>query len=312
VLTVSDAARLLAGQHAPATLGAISAALGFGEPQRIGRAAAARLGFADGAPRPLLAAAGGSLRALLITERDRALTRELVLARGRAIAHAFPDHLWLLIAQDAHDGTLVIAALPPGGRGGIAALLADPAHVRDSDAETLAALAACRDESDLLVHLRWRETLGRDALSRRFYRELEQCVTRSPSRPTVAPPRSTDARWRCSLRRACSSSHSWRPRGGSTAIARSCAAGSSAALGGCGVHRRMLEPLFFGTLNTPLSRRAAGGTRVRPRSLPQRRALHAHAARVAHRATCASPTRRSGRDRRPARSLPTHRAGDEQ
>ena len=257
MLTVPDAARLLAGQHASATLGAISAALGFGEPQRIGRAAAARLGFADGAPRPLLAAAGGSLRALLVTEHDRALTRELVIARGRAIAHAFPDELWLLVAQDAHDGTLVLAALPPGGRGGIAALMADTAHVRDSDAETLAALAACRDESDLLVHLRWRETLGRDALSRRFYRELEQCVHTLASTAggrAAASERRTLALLTASrlIFLAFLEAKGWLDR--DRAFLRR---GFDRALGGRGVHRRLLEPLFFGTLNTPVARRAA-------------------------------------------------------
>jgi hypothetical protein len=256
VLTVHDAARLLSGGDAASTLGAIGAALGFGETRRIGRTAAARLGFAAGADRPRIAAAGGALRALLIREHDRPLTRELVGARGRAIAHAYPDELWLLLAQDAHDGTLGIAALPPAGRGRIAALVADPAHVRDSDAETLAALADCRDESDLLVHLRWRETLGREALSRRFYRELEQCVSTlavTADGRADAADRRTLALLQVSrlLFLAFLEAKGWLDR--DRAFLRR---GLERFGGGRGVHRRMLEPLFFGTLNTPPSRRA--------------------------------------------------------
>src|SRR5206468_32395 len=67
-------------------------------------------------------------------------------------------------------------------------LLVDRAHVVDSDAETLCALAATASDNDLLVHLRWTEVLGRDALTRRFYRELERCVcTIADSASPVAP-----------------------------------------------------------------------------------------------------------------------------
>jgi hypothetical protein len=58
----------------------------------------------------------------------------------------------------------------------VSALVANRRRIVASDAEALSALAAANEGSDLLVHTRWHELLGREALTRRFYRTFEQRV----------------------------------------------------------------------------------------------------------------------------------------
>ncbi len=57
-------------------------------------------------------------------------------------------------------------------------LLADRERVVDSDADTLRAIAGAADGPDLLVHARWCELLGREALTQRFFHALELAVDR--------------------------------------------------------------------------------------------------------------------------------------
>ena len=82
-----------------------------------------------------------------------------------------------------------------------------------------AALAASPGDDDLLTHTRWCELLGREALSRRFYRTLEQCVGGLAESLPRAAARRSRASWRCWPRRGCSFSRSSRRRAGSTATA---------------------------------------------------------------------------------------------
>ena len=118
--------------------------------------------------------------------------------------------------------------------------------------------------ADVLVHHRWRELLGRDALTRRFYRELETVVgtTRDdPRHGRARRPRAASSP--CSARHACSFSHFSKQKDGSTAIASFCATRFDARCASGGeVHRRLLDPLFFGTLNTPAVKRRAPAARA--------------------------------------------------
>ena len=54
--------------------------------------------------------------------------------------------------------------------------IVERSRVVDSDGETLAALAAARGGLDVLTHTRWLEILGRESVTRRFYRSLERVV----------------------------------------------------------------------------------------------------------------------------------------
>src|SRR6185437_12324647 len=154
--------------------------------------------------------------------------------------------------------SLVIAAPAPGAHTRISALTVETARVADSDGETLAAMADAASGVDVLVHHRWRELLGRDALTRRFYRELESVIDRL----AASARGSADVAARRELALLCSSrvlflafleAKGWLD--GDREFLRH-AFDARCARGG-EIHRRMLDPLFFGTLNTPVGKRAA-------------------------------------------------------
>lgn len=276
MLTTRDAARLLAAVRQTDDLSALTHALGFSPPVPLGRRARERFFRPGGSGRShaaapelpftgrvSVAAAGhdGTLRALLVEWNGPAPStlRTRLASLNRALPREAPDLRWLVVAIDRQGGSLVIAA--PGGAGPrTSALTVELDHVMESDAETLAALAACglaTGDADLLVHLRWRETLGREALTRRFYRDLEHRVHVLAS--TAAGPRVDDADRRTIallhvsrlLFLAFLEAKGWLDRDRSF-LRRAFEARS----GGRGAHERMLHPLFFGTLNTPTARRA--------------------------------------------------------
>lgn len=271
MLTTREAARLLSSLARPGTpepLAPLAAAIGFGRPLRVGRQARQRFGLEVSARTVAVASAQGpatsdesGLRALLVELHPTEDARREVARLARAVAREAPANLWMVIARDAGSGLLVIAAPAPGGMSATSLITADPAHIADADAETFAALVAHRadtPEAALLVHLRWRETLGRDALSRRFYRELERCVATLAA--TAMHAGRADARDRRTLALLFTSrllflafleAKGWLDADRSFLRRR-----FEAACGGRGAHHRLLLPLFFGTLNTPASRRA--------------------------------------------------------
>ncbi len=256
MLTTSSAARLLASIRSRDDLPRLTRELGFAPPLPLGRGARDRFGIGADVSGVRVAAAGNSLRALLVEWiTDGPDASERVGALGRAVARGAPGMRWLVVARDARTGEVVLAAPSPDGRSA-SALRVEPAQVRASDADTLAALAACAPGPDSLVHLRWRETLGRDALTHRFYRDLERAVS------TLAA--TADGRVPGADRRTIAILHVSRllflafleAKGWLDADRSFLRCRFEACCGGRGAHRRLLEPLFFGTLNTPVARRA--------------------------------------------------------
>ena len=200
----------------------------------------------------------GSLRALLVRCDATTSPRQSVLQIAARLASRTPQLRWIAIAEDPAADERVIATwtptrVPPR----VAALSTQRARLVDSDAETLCAIAAAAGPDDLLTHSRWLEILGRDALSRRFYRELEAGVEGAAhSLPPVIPhdERRTLALFTVSrlLFLAFLEAKGWLD-GDRAFLARLHA---TALANGGAVHRRVLEPLFFGTLNTRVSERA--------------------------------------------------------
>ncbi len=254
MLTVADAALLL--QRAVDRRGrvALLRALGFHAPAgNLDADAARRLGLDEQVRRAEVAEGPGTLRALLLDLPPSCGLGDTAGRAGRRLATRAPELLWLVLA--AHrGGELVIVVPAPGGASAAAALLVDPQAVRPGDAESLAALEGARGESDLDTHLRWRETLGRDALTRRFYRDLEHAVhALSEGAHGNAPGEARRAlALRCVSRLlflAFLEAKGWLD-GDRAFLSRQVAAR------GDNLHRALLEPLFFGTLNAPMSRRA--------------------------------------------------------
>lgn len=251
------AATLLSQVRRPRDLDAIAATLGFGEFQALDARGATALGLGAPVRRPSVARGAGTLRALRFACDPTTTARDVVARAAAQLATRSPQMLWLVLAVHEPTATVIIAAPAPGGGARVAALAAESPHVTDSDAETLAAMASASQGADVLVHHRWRELLGREALTRRFYRELERVVglLASTARGNV----------REDVRREIALLHASRLLFLAFLEAKGWLDGDreflrrrfdAQCLNGGEVHRRLLDPLFFGTLNTPVSRRA--------------------------------------------------------
>ena len=255
MLTITDAAELLQRTAERTGRLAVLRALGFQSPVgALDRAAATRLGLDDDTRRVEVAAGPGTLRALLLDVHPGATLRESAGRAARRVAGRAPELLWLVLAFK-RGGGIVLAIPAPGGASGVAALLVDPANVHPSDAESLVALSGASGDGDLDTHLRWREALGRDTLTRRFYRDLEQAVRAlaAGARGVAADDVRQCLALRCVSRLLFLSfleAKGWLD-GDRAFLSRQVAAR------GDDLHRALLEPLFFGTLNAPMARRAA-------------------------------------------------------
>jgi hypothetical protein len=203
-------------------------------------------------------AGGGARRALLLEwPRNTPLRERMATVASRLTARA-PQLLWLVIAVERGASALTLATwVADRARPRIAALAIDRRHVVPSDAETLCALAAVSDDDDVMTHTRWTEVLGRDALTRRFYRTLESVVAHMADAATAGANdrerRDIALLW---LSRLLFLSF-LETKGWLDGDRRFLARHFEARAGDRGgAHRRFLLPLFFGTLNTPVSRRA--------------------------------------------------------
>lgn len=206
-----------------------------------------------------IGAGPGNVRVLVCHVRSADAFRDALLRLARRLTTRAPHVLWCLAAID-HNATSagILGLATGGGAPRVASFLWEPAHVAHSDAETLCALAAVRHDDDLLFHRRSLEVLGRESLTRRFYRALEAHV--GALALTVEGRASREDARELALLYISRllflrflEAKSWLD--GDRAFVAN-AFDTCMAAGG-GFHRRVLLPLFFGTLNTPRSRRAA-------------------------------------------------------
>ena len=264
--TLKSAAARLAAAATLQDLVPIVAELGFAAaPVPLDRATRDSLGLPAQVRDAAVAAGEGSLRALLLELEPDASLRETLGRVAARLASRVPHVLWLLAAV-SHGGPHVALATWNGGSPRraprVVALIADRGHVVDSDAETLVALAAAAENSsDVLSHTRWVELLGRDSLSRRFYRELEHKVAVLATSARGVAGRVTQAE-----RTEIALSYASRLLFLAFLQAKGWLDGDRAFLerrfddcmaSGGQYHGRVLRPLFFGTLNTRPAARAA-------------------------------------------------------
>ncbi len=205
-----------------------------------------------------VAAGPGTLRVLCLETSADSLRADALSALALGVQRRSPFASWLLLATERGGRRCGIATaqLAPAAR--VAMLLCDRQRVIDSDADTLRALAAASEGVDLLVHLRWHELLGRDALTLRFFRTLERSVGQMADALTPAVP--ADAARTLALHTATRAlflaflqAKGWLD--GNPGFLHQHWDRCTATRGG--FHRRVLDPLFFGTLNTPVRDRAA-------------------------------------------------------
>lgn len=188
-------------------------------------------------------------------ESLREATRRIA---GLLVRHA-GHRSWCLAARhpDAQEAILAVAT-PHLPAPLVSALLVRRGAIVDSDLQTVVALtSAAAHTDDDLVHQRCSEILGRDALTARFYRALERVVREMADSLETAVP--ADAR------RALAITAASRLLFLSFLELKGWLDGDRAFLlnrfdetmqSGGAYHRRVLWPLWFGTLNTPAGRRA--------------------------------------------------------
>jgi hypothetical protein len=200
----------------------------------------------------------GSRRVLSFAVQNGSnLRSEVSRIASRLISRA-PHLLWAIVVRDIARGEIAIAACEPAKSGArVVALVARPGQIVDSDSETICALSASAGESDMLLHARWLEILGRESVSRRFFGALEQAVARLAN----------------DLRRSASSGeavelallYTSRLLFLSFLETKGWLDGDHGFLGnryadcmvrGGSYQRKVLIPLFFGTLNTHPNNRA--------------------------------------------------------
>jgi hypothetical protein len=220
------------------------------------------LGVADEVTDARIAAGRGALRALLVALRPGTAVRERLPRIAARLSARAPHVLWIVLAVDGVSDDLAIAAWtnerhPPR----LAALIARRDRLVDSDAETIRALAAAAGGRDLLTHARWVEVLGRDALTSKFYRALERsiAVIASSDRASSEAVRRELALLDTSrlLFLSFLEAKGWLDRDHAFLAHQfeQCVAGRG------GFRERVLRPLFFGTLNTPVRKRASAARR---------------------------------------------------
>ncbi|MDX2182560.1 MAG: N-6 DNA methylase [Gemmatimonadaceae bacterium] len=182
---------------------------------------------------------------------------------GLLVRHA-GHRIWCVAGRRAstHDAILAVAT-PHIPAPLVSALVVRRGEIVDSDVQTVMALAAAAAHADDdLVHQRWGEVLGRDALTGRFYRALERVVRAMGDSIDHAVPSTS--------RRALAITAASRLLFLSFLEGKGWLDGDRAFLvnqfddamrSGGGYHRRILWPLWFGTLNTPSAQRAARARR---------------------------------------------------
>ena len=181
---------------------------------------------------------------------------------SRLVSRA-PHLLWTIAARDIDRGQFALAACHPAKSGArVVALVAHPGQIVDSDSETVCALAAAGGESDLALHARWLEILGRESVSRRFFRALEQSVAKLAHHlsPSPSPTDAAELALLYASRLLFLSfleTKGWLD-GDHGFLGNRYA---DCMVGGGSYQRKVLLPLFFGTLNTH----------------PKNRSLRAHA-----------------------------------
>lgn len=255
--TLRAAGELLAAASSIDRLEPIATLLGCGESSPLEPATRHALGLDGIAVDARIASGIGSIRMLLFVAGDYPI-RDLLGTVASRLANRAPHVLWIIAAVQPAIAVVAIATWsndrrPPRVR----ALVADRGRLVDSDAETLRSLASAVGPRDLLTHARWTEILGRDALTARFYRRLERAVddiARSSnvgsdtSRREIALLDASRLLFLCFLE-----AKGWLDSDRAFLANRF----DSCIVSGGGFHRRVLRPLFFGTLNTPPKQRPA-------------------------------------------------------
>jgi hypothetical protein len=241
-------------------VGALFRVLGFGGPLlELSKRTRDTLTLPETVRAAHIAKGPDSLRGLALELQGNAGLRQSLTDVAISLARQSPELLWLVICTHALERELAIVCWSSaGGRTRIVSLQVHRDRVFGSDAETLCALSSAVSSSDLLTHSRWLDILGREAITRRFFRGLRASVAELAE--SIGSRVAADERRELALLYVSRllflsflETKGWLDGDFgflSNGYSRCIEAGGK-------YQQRILEPLFFGTLNTPVRRRSA-------------------------------------------------------
>jgi hypothetical protein len=199
-----------------------------------------------------------SLRGLVLELNDDTELRHLLGSVAKSLSQSAPQFLWILCAVRPSTGDLAIACWSAArSRVRVASLMCRADKLYTSDAETLCALSAVRGETDLVTHAGWLDVLGREAITRRFFAALQSVVAElgDSLNGRITPEERAELALLYISRLIFLSF--LETRGWLNDDFGFLANGYSRCISEGGRYQqKVLEPLFFGTLNTPVRARS--------------------------------------------------------
>ena len=193
-----------------------------------------------------------SLRGLAIDLDDGSAIRESLTRVVNGLARRSPHLLWIVVGIARSTRELAIACYATTlSRTRIVSLLCNQDRLFESDAETLCALSAAAGDTDLITHARWLDVLGREAITRRFFRALRAVVGELADSLAVGINRSDRMELALLYTSRLIFLSFLETKGWLNGDFGFLSNGYARCISDGGRYqRRVLEPLFFGTLNT--------------------------------------------------------------
>lgn len=201
----------------------------------------------------------GSIRGLALDFQGNADLRQSLTAVASALARHSPQLLWIVIAtREPAREIAIVCWSSAGSRTQIVSLLSDRDRLFESDAATLCALSSATSDSDLLTYSRWLDILGREAITRRFFRTLEKTVAELADSADAQVSRDESRELALLYVSRLIFLSFLETKGWLNGDFGFLSNGYSECIASGGSYqKKMLEPLFFGTLNTALRARSA-------------------------------------------------------
>ena len=252
-------AQILVDEDPIARLRNLAGALGFDDASRIDAVTRLAIGVPEEIERVVLARGPGTIRLVAVVSPDATALREQAARIADRLSRKAPHLLWLLALTAPDGGNLILAAWhATSGQPRIAALVVNAGALVASDAESLDALkTTLAGTSDVEIHAQWLEVLGRESISRRFFLSLQGLVHQLADGSSGG--QGPDRRYEVALLYvsrllflAFLEERGWLD-GDRRFLARTF---DECMAHGGRFQRSILAPLFFGTLNTPVRKRA--------------------------------------------------------
>ena len=199
-----------------------------------------------------------SLRGLVVDLGDVSEIRDTLTVVASSLARRAPQLLWIVVAIVSSRRVLALVCWSTtSSRTRIVSLLCNQDRLFESDAETLCALSAAAAETDLTTHARWLDVLGREAITSRFFRTLQSIVDEFADSLGGGINRAERRELALLYLSRLIFLSFLETKGWLNGDFGFLSNGYSRCISENGFYQKgVLEPLFFGTLNTPIRTRS--------------------------------------------------------